>query len=333
MKHFFFSIIIPVYNVEEYLDACVQSIQSQSYKYYELILVDDGSEDRSGEICDQYSRQDSRIQVIHKSNGGLSDARNIGTQHATGEYVVYIDSDDYLCDQDFLSKINEKANAGFDIICYKFKKYYESNNRIAECTFSCPDIDNFSTVAGRINEMVRRDAFYCSAWSKAIRLDILNKYEIQFEKGLLGEDQEWYYHVLTKIRSITYIDEAMLVYRQRANSITSSWRMKNLKDCIYVVNKWYNQIPKEEISDEYKEALLSSIAKLYCNLLIAYTRFQNSEKKKYISELKMMQGLLKYHVNPRVLLFYKLYRLTGFKGLMYALKVICRLRKRTDYGK
>lgn len=326
MKQYYISIVIPVYNVEAYLDECIQSILAQSYEQYEVILVNDGSTDRSGSICDGYAQQDSRIHVIHKTNSGLSDTRNVGTQQARGEYIVYIDSDDYICDPNFLRKINEKANAGFDVICYRFKKYFEDKKIFRECTYTCPNIDKIGTVTGRINEMVIRDAFYCSAWSKAIRHNIIKDYAIQFEKGLLGEDQEWYYHVLTKIQSITYIDEAMLVYRQRANSITSSWKIKNLTDCIYVVNKWYNQIPKEEIEDDYKEALLNSVAKLYCNLLIAYTCFRDPEKKKYEFELQKMQELLKYDINPRVRVFYKVYRLIGFHGLMCALKFICKLR-------
>lgn len=326
MRDYKISIVVPVYNVAKYLNECVQSILTQSYAEFELILVDDGSKDESGTICDKYAQIDSRVQVIHKVNGGLSDARNVGTQQAQGDYIVYIDSDDYICDPDFLKKINERANSDFDVICYKFKKYFDEKKIFVECSFTCPNIDKRDTLSGRIDEMVRRDAFYCSAWSKAIRLNILKDNNIRFEKGLLGEDQEWYYHVLAKIHSITYIDEAVLVYRQRANSITSSWKMKNLTDCIYVVNKWYHQIPEEIIEEDYKTALLNSVAKLYCNLLIAYTGFRDSEKNKYYSKLQDMQELLQYHVNPRVNMFYKVYRLVGFSGLMVALKIICKLR-------
>ena len=225
-----------------------------------------------------------------------------------------------------LNKINQKAKSGIDIICYKFKKYYEDKGTFEECDFYCPDIEKISTLAERINEMVRRDAFYCSAWSKAIRLDIIKDNNIKFEKGLLGEDQEWYYHILINAKTITYIDEVFLVYRQRANSITSSWKMKNLVDCIYVVTKWYYQIPNEEIDENYKKALLNSVAKLYCNLLIAYTRFKNNEKKKFYPELEKMHGLLLFHENPRTKIFYRIYKLIGFKGLITVLKIICKLR-------
>lgn len=328
MNNYLISIVIPVYNVEKYLDECVQSVLAQSYENFELILVNDGSKDGSGAICDKYAQMDPRVQAIHKANGGMSDARNVGTQQAKGQYIVYIDSDDYFCDKGFLKKINEKANCGYDVICYKFKKYFEAQKTFGECTFSCPDIDKIDSLAGRMKEIVSRDAFYCSAWSKAIRLDIIKENGIQFEKGLLAEDQEWYYHVLMKVRSITYIDEAVLVYRQRSKSVTSTFGVRNLIDCIDVVNRWYKRIGQENIDEEYKAALLSSVAKLYCNFLIAYAGLDGSEKKQHLAKIRQMQGLLKHRLNPRTNAFYKLYRVAGFDGLMLALTIVCRLRKR-----
>ena len=103
-----FSVILPIYNVEKYLAECIESVLSQSFKDYELILVDDGSKDGSGRICDEYAQKDSRIKVLHKENGGLSDARNYGTERASGDYIVYIDSDDYVVSTEFLSDLNEK---------------------------------------------------------------------------------------------------------------------------------------------------------------------------------------------------------------------------------
>ena len=102
-----FSVILPIYKVEKYLAECVDSILKQSFSDYEIILVDDGSPDTSGAICDEYAKKDARVRVIHKKNGGLSDARNAGFEIACGEYVVFIDSDDYVTDADFLKKISE----------------------------------------------------------------------------------------------------------------------------------------------------------------------------------------------------------------------------------
>lgn len=322
----FFSVIVPIYNVEKYLRECVDSILSQTFGDFELILVNDGSKDSSGAICDEYAEKDSRVKVIHKENGGLSDARNAGNAIAQGEYVVYIDSDDYVDGNDFLEKIYEKAQIGADIICYKFRKYFEDSKSFSKCDYAFPNLQQYETLAERINYLVKTNSFYCSAWSKSIRFSLLKDNNINFEKGLLGEDQEWYYHVLLKAKSIDGIDKDYIVYRQRANSITTSWRMKNLTDCIYVVDKWQKQILEAEIDDEYKNALLNSIGKLYCNLLIGYTAFKDKNKKEYYSKLKDLSFLFKYNLNPRVAMFSKLYEITGFDVTMLALKIICRIK-------
>lgn len=322
----FFSVIIPIYNVEKYLRECVDSVLSQTFEDFELILVNDGSKDNSGAICDEYAQKDSRVKVIHKENGGLSDARNVGTSVANGKYVVYIDSDDYVSGTDFLEKIYEKSQNDTDIICYKFRKYFEDSNTFAKCDFSFPELDSYETLAERVNYLVKTNSFYCSAWSKAIKLSLLKENGIEFEKGLLGEDQEWYYHVLLKAKSIDGIDKDYIIYRQRANSITSSWKMKNLTDCIYVVDKWQKQIFEADIDSVYKTALLNSVAKLYCNLLIGYTNFTDKEKKTQYSRLKELSFLLKYNLNPRVAVFSKIYKLAGFNITMFALKIICKVR-------
>ena len=322
----YFSIIVPVYNVEKYLSECIDSILRQTFTDYELILVDDGSKDESGKICDQYAEKDNRIKVIHKENGGLSDARNFGTAASNGKYIIYIDSDDYISDDKFLQIIHEKSANESDIICYKFKKYFESSKTFSKCAFAFPGLQKIDGFAQRINYLVKNDAFYCSAWSKAIKASLLKENNIEFEKGLLGEDQEWYYHVLLKAKSVDGVDKDFVVYRQRENSITSSWKMKNLTDCIYIIDKWYNQVLDAEIGEESREALLNSIAKLYCNLLIGYTNFTDKNKKVYFSKLKQLSALLKYNLNPRVATFNKLYKLMGFRLTMFALKILCKVR-------
>lgn len=324
----FFSVIVPVYNVEKYLSQCVDSILNQSFSDFELILVDDGSTDNSPKMCDEYADKDKRVKVIHKENGGAAASRNFGTDASMGKYIVYIDSDDYVDDNEFLNKLYTKANEkDYDIICYKFKKYFESNGQFSECAFSCPDIERYSSLFDKINYMVSCDAFYCAPWAKCFKASAVKDNNIKFENGIIGEDQEWYYHLLLSVNSITFIDEAFIVYRQRNNSVTSSWKMKNLTDCIYVVKKWKDYFEHSDDMDEaYKKALLNSVAKLYCNLLIGYVKFNDKDKKKYYGELKKMAPILKNCLNPRVNTFYKIYKIGGFSLLMLGLKIICKIK-------
>ncbi len=322
----FFSVVVPVYNVEKYLKECVDSILNQTFTDFELILVDDGSKDSSGAICDEYAAKDNRVRVIHKENGGLSDARNVGTKSANGKYVVYIDSDDYVSSNDFLETVYQNAKDDADIVCYKFKKYFEKTNEFSECKFFLPDINHYETMWERIIYLVKQDAFYCSAWTKSVRLDLIKDNDIYFEKGLLGEDQEWYYRLLLNAQSITGIDKDFIVYRQRENSITSSAKIKNLDDCMYLLKKWNEGIAGAQISEEYKNALFHSLAKLYCNMLILYTSLNDENKKKHRKEIKQLAKLLRYNHNPRTKIFSKIYRLCGFEVMMFALRIICKIR-------
>lgn len=323
----FFSIIIPIHNSEKYLRQCVDSILHQSFKDFEVILVNDGSSDESGAICDDYCNSDSRFKVIHREKGGgAASARNAGTNIATGEYIIYIDSDDYIEKDTFLNDIHEQANKGFDIVCYKFQKFFEDTNEMTKCSFSIPDMEENETVGHYVSKLVKCDAFYCAPWTKSFRRSILKEKNIQFQEGLLSEDQEWYYHILMGAKSIVGIDECYIVYRQHKNSTSVSWSMKNLADTINIISYWKDEIEKSGIEEEYKRALLGSIAKLYCNLLIGYTRFKNKNKKNEYKRLKSLSELMNYNINPRVNSFSKIYRIAGFGSLMLVLKVICRLR-------
>ena len=138
MNHFI-SVIVPVYNVEEYIDRCIRSILGQDYRFFELILVDDGSTDRSGMLCDKEAKFDARIRAFHKPNGGLSDARNYGVQYARGDLITFIDSDDCVA-PDYLSYLLHLLESGADIACCNFKKFAGEN-----CDFeTSSDVDIMS---------------------------------------------------------------------------------------------------------------------------------------------------------------------------------------------
>ena len=133
------SVIIPVYNVEKYINRCVDSVIHQSYTNLEIILVDDGSPDNCPTICDNYSKQDSRIKVIHKKNGGLSDARNVGIEHSKGKYITFIDSDDYISNDyveilyKLITKYNSKIAVADNYIFYEDGNIYDNSTGIKQC--------------------------------------------------------------------------------------------------------------------------------------------------------------------------------------------------------
>lgn len=319
----FLSIVIPVYNVEKYIDECIESILKQSFTDYEVILVDDGSTDKSSFICDEYAEKYSFINVIHKPNGGQADARNVGLNEAKGEYILFIDSDDYISDNYFFEDVYNASN-GNDIICFKFQKYFENTKRMSACTFSIPDLDNKNKLLA-IRKLSANDALYCAAWTKAIRRELLVNNNILFEVGCKCEDMKWYFEVLINAKEIIGIDKAYIVYRQRDGSVTKSNALKTISDNIKAIEDIKEEI-KSDIVNDISNALYYPLSKLYCNLLISYAGANEKNKKQYRSRIKKMTDLLDYHENNRAKVFYIINRLFGFNLLIFSLKVLCKLK-------
>lgn len=307
-----FSVILPIYNVEKYLHECVDSILAQTFRDYEIILVDDGSTDNSPAICDAYARKYDFISVIHKKNGGLSDARNYGTEAAKGEYIVYIDSDDFIVSETFFEDLNEKADNSPDLIFYKYVKFFDDTKEYGKCNFTYENAIKEDSYAKQITALVKDDAFYGMAWIKAIKREIIKDHDIMFEAGLLGEDMEWNYHIVSNSHSIVFADKSYIAYRQRSGSITSTHRLKNLTDFIYVLEKWSEKIVSETEDEQLKTALLGSLAKYYSNLLIVYSRLKDKNKKNYKKRIKALSWLLKCSMSKRPQTVAKFYKLFGF---------------------
>lgn len=322
-----FSIILPIYNVEKYLEECVNSILEQTFNDYEIILVDDGSKDGSPQLCDKLAGKNKCIRVIHKSNGGQSDARNVGTSIAKGEYIIYVDSDDFILSETFLSQVAEKTKQKPDLIFYKYQKYYNSSKRLEECGYSYKTAMKEVDYASKLRALVQADAFYGMAWIKAIKRSIIEKNNISFEVGLLGEDMEWNYHVISHSKTIEFIDEAFLAYRQRTGSTTSTLKLKNLTDFIYVLEKWSNLIRNGTNDDELKNALYGSLAKYYSNLFVVYARLKDRRKKKCKESIKNLDWLLKYSMSRRPKIVAKIYRIMGFDMTILALQIMDKIKR------
>lgn len=316
-----FSIILPIYNVENYLSACIDSILSQTYKDYEIILVDDGSKDSSPLICDNYSEKYDFIKTIHKQNGGLSDARNVGLKHAKGEYIFFLDSDDYLIDENVLEKIVNASAGEQDVVAFKFIKWFESNGQLSTCTFSY-NLDTTGKSASQIYlELIDKDAYYNSAWSKVVKRSLLVDNNIEFERGLLGEDNDWYYKVVAHVRSLSLIDEPLYVYRQRSGSITKTSTNKNLEHLLWIIEKWMNYVNEGELT-ENKMVIRNSLAKQYCHAIIGYTGLPHPEE--FYDKLKSYNYLLQFSRTPRVKIFRKMNKFLGLRGTIFALRILRR---------
>ena len=209
------SVIVPIYNVENYLVRCIDSIINQTYSNLEIILVDDGSPDNCHIICDEYAKKDSRIKVIHKKNGGLSDARNAGLEIATGKYISFIDSDDYIYKDMYTDLIGLIKAHDADISNCSVYKFYENDkfNLDYDKEFNIKIYSNEDA----LRSLIMEEEIKQTVWNKIYKRKIID--DIKFEVGKIQEDEYWTYKVIGNAKKVVHIDKPMYYYLQRENSI------------------------------------------------------------------------------------------------------------------
>lgn len=224
------SVIVPVYNVDRYLNNCVNSLLVQTYENIEIILVDDGSTDGSSEICDSYSMKDSRIKVIHKKNGGLSDARNKGLDIASGQWVTFVDSDDYVTKDyvETLLSLLTVNNADISIATYTFvtEKKYQSRGT-GELAIMTPEV--------AIKRLLMDDGFDMGAWAKMYRIEYFDK--IRFPKGKLFEDSLVTCQIFAEANKVVFESKSVYFYVNRKESITNAKFTKRKLNLIEMTDK------------------------------------------------------------------------------------------------
>lgn len=224
------SVIIPVYKVEQYLPTCVESLINQTYKNLEIILVDDGSPDNCTKLCDEYAEKDNRVKVIHKENGGLSDARNAGIESAKGEWLVFVDSDDAIHPQmiEFLIKAVLQNNYQVATCGYKFiPQVWNGDNDFVLYSFEKTFTESCSEKS--LIEYMKQ-TLWTTAWAKIYKKDLFD--QIKYPVGRLHEDEFTTYKVLYEAKKIYVIDLPFYFYRQRDSSIMANISEKNLNDTI-----------------------------------------------------------------------------------------------------
>lgn len=232
------SFIIPIYNVEKYLSECVESILAQTYSDFEMLLVDDGSPDNCPALCDDWARKDSRIKALHKPNGGLSDARNYGLNHAQGDYVVFVDSDDFWVEKDCLEQLMNVVDAHpeCDFIGFNCSYYYSDTKTYKKWvayneSLSVPTDKNIV-----ICSLVASGTFPMSACLKIIKRKSLSDMGLRFIKGTIAEDIPWFIDLLEGSKKCMFVNQYIYAYRQNvAGSITASGNPKSTSDLFAIV--------------------------------------------------------------------------------------------------
>ncbi|MCD2502361.1 glycosyltransferase [Clostridium sp. NSJ-145] len=277
------SVIVPVYNVEKYLEKCIISILGQTFKDFELILVNDGSTDSSGEICNKYKKIDERIKVIYQKNSGLSAARNAGLEMAKGDYIGFVDSDDYINNNMYetMFKLAQENNA--DIVQCKFKKFYndfleenEENN-----TNRIFNISNSEEALYKLLSIGDMNVQCVVAWNKLYKSNLFN--DIRFPIAKIHEDEFTTYKLFDKSKKIVFCESEMYYYRQVDGSIMNSKFNKRRLHYLEALEEQlcYFENRNKEI---YKEILI----KYELNLKIYYFRVKSNieNNKEILKEIR-----------------------------------------------
>lgn len=283
------SVIIPVYNVELYLRECVDSVLNQTYTNLEVILVDDGSPDNCPAICDEYAAKDNRVRVIHKENGGLSDARNVGINEATGKYVLFLDSDDYLYSDTVLEEISHSINkAGYPNICYLPNEYWSSNPKSINLKLK----DETISLARFLYRVTNNYYLHTAGQQFVLKLDYIKKYNLQFRDGFLHEDELWFAQILINAKTVHVCPCVFYFYvDNRSGSIINSIKEKNISDKLFIADeiiKISNSLP-----GNLRKLFITRSAQIISGILQSETAMKIIENNNLLKEkLKFSEHLL-----------------------------------------
>ena len=242
------SVVVPIYNVEQYLNKCIDSIVNQTYKDLEIILVDDGATDSGPSICDKWKEKDDRVIVIHKENGGLSSARNAGLEIASGDYIMFEDSDDWL-ELSIIEKCVERIEQDqSDLVIFGYKKVDENGKNLGDFTFG-NEIFTKEEISNQLHKRILEMSFGY-AWNKLYRLSVIKESGIKSD-GIIIDREDLYFNLqlLNFIKTISYLDCVGYYYLQRKTSLLHNSDLSRIKNVEIFGEKIKNLDLEEDVKN------------------------------------------------------------------------------------
>lgn len=319
------SVIIPIYNVGYYLQQCVNSVIKQTYENIEIILVDDGSNDECPAICDTYAKKYSNVKVVHKPNGGLSDARNVGIQNSTGDYLLFLDADDFWKDLTAIQSLVDRINITHaDLINFSYIKYYEDLNKYDNYFENIESLSLDMSKSERINYLLDNNLYIASACNKLVKKSLFEDDDLYFVKGIYSEDIDWCLRLLIKANRPDFICENFYCYRQRSDSITHTI---NDKKCQDLTNNILNCFSIVEKNDSLKDSLYRYVSYQFGTFFITQALAENYQSD-CINKLSKYKWILKYHSNNKKLIVLNIMvTLFGYRLTCKIIRLFIRLRR------
>lgn len=291
-----FSIVIPVYKTQLFLDNCVESVVSQDYTDFEIILVDDGSPDSCGGMCDAWASKDQRVRVIHQKNGGLSAARNTGILNATGDYILFLDSDDWWGNTSVLDLLQQQLDlTDVDILSFNYRK---SNGEKLESPYFSESLKS-SEQPETLNEIIRHGRWVTGACNKALRRDFILEHNLFFRIGITSEDIDWTLRVALAGNSFAFANVCVFVYRQHSASISHSTTAQKVNCLCENVQECIRLLDSAEV--QQAELLHAFVAYQYGVLLYNTALLPRRERKVWLMEhVRGMKYLLAWSDNKKI---------------------------------
>lgn len=312
MKKTLLSIIIPMYNLEEYISYCLDSIVSQTNENVEIILIDDGSKDKTSEICDDYCKKYNYIKYFYQENAGVSAARNNGLRKAMGEYILFVDGDDWIISDSIPQIIDKiKKNQEIDIIAGNFVK--SKNNKIKNKKVkSIPNLIEYNYPQNLI-KLFEDNNFNPSLWCNVVKRKLFLDNNIFLDENVkYTEDIDCTIQLFLKAKKIDLLEKPFYVYRQNQTSATHSCSFKRVDDTMNFVIKWNNKI-KEIKSEDLKKYLFNFVQYQYSIVVGLLYTLPKNEQIKIITRIREYEYLLIKGAGRKGKIVYYTYKLFGFE--------------------
>lgn len=317
------SVVIPIYNVLPYLERCVQSVLNQTYKDIEIILIDDGSTDGSGDLCDRLQLQDTRIRVIHQKNIGLSGARNTGLKNAIGDYVVFIDSDDEWLVNDGLEQLLSNENQLSDLIIFKSIEYWKNGRLTYKKDYDIDTISRQPDIQSVLSYLIEKQQFEVSACFLLVRRQLLIDHDIFFPIGYISEDVFWSMHLWQHVRKVTFMNLDFYGYYHRKDSISRKVSIEVYYSYDKIFSYWKRQCDKGCVNEM---PIRYYLANLWITRAYKYYMLESADKPTAMNFLHQYADLLNYAKTPKTKRVAFLVKALGIKKATYILGVYWRFR-------
>lgn len=318
------SLIIPIYNVEKYLKQCVDSVLQQKIDELEIVLVDDGSPDECPRICDEYAEKHNNIRVIHKKNGGLSSARNAGIEEAKGEYLIFMDSDDWWNPDINVKKILQvvENNPKIEMFLFTSYDYVEGEGFFKRNEHE--NLKNIRTdsVEHYYQDLLANGNLEVSACTKIMKKSFLVDNELYFREGLLSEDNHWMIRILRKLNAVQIIDEPLYMCRTtRQDSITHTIKRKNIEDLLEIVNESIEYCENSKCSKKIKQMELCYASYLWFSALGLSSKLSKTDKKEIKRLFRLTSSVCEYSNSKKTKLCNFVLKIFGFDITMLVLGI------------